>query len=236
MKKSGFTLAEVLITLGIIGVVAALTIPSLIAKHQRRALEAAFKKSYANFHNAFNLTMQDEPVLFDYDNMTNPAPPLAEAIFSKYTKLKNITAKQGSEFSKNARTYTKQKATIPRSTQNFRSPLASFILPDGSAVSISQNSGVTNVFMDTNGINKGPNAYGHDLFHFRISQTGVFSARTSEAEGLYDEDGKFLEYAPKTDLCSKASTSTINGAACTPFALSDTCPDDPSKTYWECLP
>ena len=31
MKKIGFTLAEVLITLGIIGIVAAMTIPTLIA-------------------------------------------------------------------------------------------------------------------------------------------------------------------------------------------------------------
>ena len=31
MKKSGFTLAEVLITLGIIGVVAALTAPALVS-------------------------------------------------------------------------------------------------------------------------------------------------------------------------------------------------------------
>lgn len=33
--KKGFTLAEVLITLGIIGVVASMTIPTLIAKHQK---------------------------------------------------------------------------------------------------------------------------------------------------------------------------------------------------------
>ena len=33
-KNSAFTLAEVLITLGIIGVVAAMTIPTLISKYQ----------------------------------------------------------------------------------------------------------------------------------------------------------------------------------------------------------
>ena len=35
-NKKGFTLAEVLITLGIIGVVAALTIPGLIANHRKK--------------------------------------------------------------------------------------------------------------------------------------------------------------------------------------------------------
>ena len=42
--KKGFTLAEVLITLGIIGVVAAATIPSLITAYQKRATESQLKK------------------------------------------------------------------------------------------------------------------------------------------------------------------------------------------------
>ena len=36
INKLAFTLAEILITLGIIGVVAALTIPALIVKHQKK--------------------------------------------------------------------------------------------------------------------------------------------------------------------------------------------------------
>ena len=42
--KKGFTLAEVLITLGIIGVVAAMTMPTLIQNHQKRSLEVATQK------------------------------------------------------------------------------------------------------------------------------------------------------------------------------------------------
>lgn len=38
--KKGFTLAEVLITLGIIGVVAAVTIPALVTTYQKRATES----------------------------------------------------------------------------------------------------------------------------------------------------------------------------------------------------
>ena len=43
--KIGFTLAEVLITLGIIGVVAAMTMPSLIHKFQNKVLETQYKKA-----------------------------------------------------------------------------------------------------------------------------------------------------------------------------------------------
>ena len=45
--RKGFTLAEVLITLGIIGVVAAITIPSLIQNNQKRVIEAKLKEDYS---------------------------------------------------------------------------------------------------------------------------------------------------------------------------------------------
>ena len=46
MKNTAFTLAEVLITLGIIGVVAALTLPALIANYQK---QVAWKKAEVDF-------------------------------------------------------------------------------------------------------------------------------------------------------------------------------------------
>ena len=49
---NAFTLAEVLITLGIIGVVAAMTLPSVINKFRAKALETGFKKSYSNISKA----------------------------------------------------------------------------------------------------------------------------------------------------------------------------------------
>lgn len=47
LKKRGFTLAETLITLGIVGIVAALTIPSLIASYQKKQTVVKLKKVYA---------------------------------------------------------------------------------------------------------------------------------------------------------------------------------------------
>lgn len=49
-----FTLAEVLITLGIIGVVAAVTIPSLIQKNQDLSTASKLKKVYSTLSNAYN--------------------------------------------------------------------------------------------------------------------------------------------------------------------------------------
>ena len=50
--RLGFTLAEVLITLGIIGVVAALTIPALMVKHQKKVFATKVKQTYSIVSNA----------------------------------------------------------------------------------------------------------------------------------------------------------------------------------------
>ena len=51
--KSSFTMAEVLITLGIIGIIAAMTLPALINKYQEVQFKSAYKKAYADLSNAF---------------------------------------------------------------------------------------------------------------------------------------------------------------------------------------
>ena len=46
-KKNAFTLAEVLITLAVIGVVSVLTIPNIISNYQNKVLATQLKKAYA---------------------------------------------------------------------------------------------------------------------------------------------------------------------------------------------
>ena len=54
-KYSGFTLAEVLITLGIIGIVAAMTLPSVINNSRNKQLEAGLKKAYSVIGQALDM-------------------------------------------------------------------------------------------------------------------------------------------------------------------------------------
>lgn len=54
-----FTLAEVLITLGIIGIVAALTMPSLIAKQKEKAIVTKLKKFYTSFSQAYQMAVNE---------------------------------------------------------------------------------------------------------------------------------------------------------------------------------
>ena len=55
-NAKGFTLAEVLITLGIIGVVAAMTLPSLINQYRVKQLRTAFMRSSSIIESALNQT------------------------------------------------------------------------------------------------------------------------------------------------------------------------------------
>lgn len=66
-NKKGFTLAEVLITLGIIGVVAALTIPGLIANHRKKVVEVRLKKFYSTFMNAIEMSQSENGDLSTWD-------------------------------------------------------------------------------------------------------------------------------------------------------------------------
>ena len=94
-RKQGFTLAEVLITLGIIGVVAALTLPSLIQKNNNKVVETRLKKFYSTMNQAIMMAEVDygdkkiwyEDVAgaeIDKDGNPVPGSSQAEKWFNKY--------------------------------------------------------------------------------------------------------------------------------------------------------
>ncbi|PWL80398.1 hypothetical protein DBY21_01910 [Candidatus Gastranaerophilales bacterium] len=56
---TGFTLAEVLITLGIIGIVAAMTLPSVIGKYQKKVTVERLKKVYTSLSQALIYSVKD---------------------------------------------------------------------------------------------------------------------------------------------------------------------------------
>ena len=55
LKSAAFTLAEVLVTLGIIGVVSAMTVPTLMQNYQRQSYVTQLHKTYNEFTQALSL-------------------------------------------------------------------------------------------------------------------------------------------------------------------------------------
>jgi len=68
--KFGFTLAEVLITLVIVGVIAALTIPTLVAGYKKSVVESRLKKMYSTLANAVKMSIvsNGDIIGWDYNN------------------------------------------------------------------------------------------------------------------------------------------------------------------------
>lgn len=94
--KKGFTLAEVLIVLGVIGIIAALTIPTLMSSYRQQVVTVRMQKFYSTFNQAIALSeikngpMQD----WQFSSLNNPTE--AVVFFEKYLKdyMKIISYKE----------------------------------------------------------------------------------------------------------------------------------------------
>ncbi len=196
--KYAFTLAEVLITLGVIGVVAALTLPSLIQDHKKQETSARLKKFYSamsqailfaekdNGTSAFEWTnidnFKDEDGNFDQQNLHDES----YAYWNKYLNpyMKTLRVERGVY---NAEDETKSKAT-------------KVYFADGSTAELNYGYCIDLLF-DTNGDRK-PNEYGRDRFVFFITTE---KSRTEGREHeLYKNQSFAASYLPMYNTREKA--------------------------------
>ena len=101
MKLNAFTLAEVLVTLGIIGVVAALTMPTLIANYRKQVTETRLEHFYSMINQGLKQSELDNGPAEDWDKVQENVdggngPNEAIDWFNKYL----------SKYVKNFRTHT----------------------------------------------------------------------------------------------------------------------------------
>ena len=182
--KKGFTLAEVLITLAIIGVVAALTIPVLVQKYQKNALYTHFMKTYNTLSSAFTASINKNGDMDDWEVIDGPEFLEKYLIpFVKYTKY----CEQGSECYDltSAKIIDGKQQAIPEGQE-----LPVWVLADGSDIvyfpdGVGEDSNgqlqAAMFMVDTNG-KKGPNIFGQDIFFFVIghNKVGGYLAITGE--------------------------------------------------------
>lgn len=95
MIKKGFTLAEVLITLGIIGVVAAMTMPTLIQSANDAKIGPELANAVSTLGNAIDNFMQDNnatslQVALLKENSENSANDLIKILTGKYVRSSGI--------------------------------------------------------------------------------------------------------------------------------------------------
>ena len=250
--KKGFTLAEVLITLAIVGIVAAMTIPTLVLNYQKKVLKNQLINKYALLQqqllyarNEYDVNFRKYCVEWDYDNAKFKHKDECLAIFNKYFKVVGKC-----EYKNKPRTYDlKKEAYID--VGGTAKP--KYLLSDGTCYDTTINSGRLGFSFDMNGPDKGPNALGHDIFSFwvndkdylePIKMTGYY---TEEELASAMENCEGNTSIPSSNSCiagneqngrpcTKNSSQKGNGLGCSWYALNDVCPDDETKGYWDCLP
>lgn len=206
-KKFGFTLAEVLVTLGIIGVVAALTIPSTIAKYQQEATVAKIQKAVTILNQAYRLSIAEvgEPD----DVISLGSEKYFDTYWRPYIKSIKECPRTTSGYtqcnykSRQPFLFANKKASDREFTRGG-DDRTTFFTPDGMLFIIHTGlNGSTTVYngimVDVNGP-QGPNRYGHDVFLLqRNIQRGII-----EPEG-YDQTD---------DEVNRNCSTTGNGNYC----------------------
>lgn len=86
LKRKAFTLAETLITLSIIGVIAALTVPTLVANSQEAGFRSAFLKNYSIISNAYIQSIRNGVPFWD-PNFSNQDNWMISPVYQQNPKL-----------------------------------------------------------------------------------------------------------------------------------------------------
>lgn len=148
--KKAFTLSEVLITLGIIGVVAAITLPTLVANYKEKVFVVSAKKNYSVLTNAINKWNEENGAIGDAsafwiseatdENLTfQLAKYLNAAKVCTYAKLRECGG--GYDIMQ----YKKINDGNGNTTQeNWISHGARIVLTDGTFVSLEAGKNITN--------------------------------------------------------------------------------------------
>ena len=207
-KLFAFTLAEVLITLGIIGVVAAMTMPALVAKYRSLVAVTQLKKMYSVISQAMVMSVPDG----DYNNIpiSDGGTPGATNFFNDYMKpqfkiiktcygkddscLGTIKDKSGKSmnlaatdriniitsdgYAINVDTWNSQDYTTIRSRYG---------------VNVNGTSPILVLYIDING-KKNPNIIGKDIFVFVLAEKGLKPAGSDADTDKIQEECKNTGY------------------------------------------
>ena len=172
VKAIAFTLAETLVVMGIIGVVAALTIPNLNQSTGNREKVAKLKKVYSNLEDAFGRATAvygpfEEWFLKDSDEKTR-STRLADRMTEFMKISKNCGYDGAGCFSSS---YKYLNGDVDVSPNAFDKNLK-FLLADGTALNFYAEATKGTIYVDIDGL-KGSNIRGKDYFLFNVYNTGV---------------------------------------------------------------
>ncbi len=208
-KAFAFTLAETLIVMGIIGVVAALTIPNLNSSTANKEKVAKVKKVYQNLTDAYGRMNAVYGRIDEWTthNSTIFGDRLSE--FMKTSKNCGLTLNTGGTCWTNSNTMFANNTAFQNIDSNS---YYKFVLADGTTVAISATTLGVNIYVDIDGPRKGPNKFGTDIFQFQAFYNSTATDTDLKPAGL-------TEFANSTAFAS--STCFTQGNGCTMWVITN---------------
>lgn len=201
-KKKGFTLAEVLITLGIIGVVASITIPVLMNNIQDAQFKTAYKKAYSVANQALQKATSE--------NLLVPASGEGDAtnhianFFAFMSEFKIAKQCINDDYQNCWDDGGEKFGLLWNSTGFPQHSLYTYAFIDNSGVAwCMYYYGYFAMFIDVNGF-KGPNQWGKDRFVLRtVNEQNAFASSGTPV--------KFGPYADNpSNICTGNKCATQN--------------------------
>ena len=183
-RKIAFTLAEVLITLGIIGVVAAMTMPSLIQHHREKAMVTSLEKFVSTISQAVDLYKADNECVDSIstcvsyiskgdENCENFAPIAAK--MNVIASVKNANKSTADWLPDKAYNYYgEEQEGIYGGVSKRNIGTCAYLLNDGTTFAVDINPTNFDIMVDVNG-KKLPNRVGQDIFPLLVGSDANFT-------------------------------------------------------------
>lgn len=203
LTKKAFTLAEVLITLGIIGVVASLTLPDIKQGVDAKANMAALQKTYSTLQQATNMAISEHenPIYWDMKDNSTPSINKVYSYYKPYFKMMRECPNQPGCWGYPTRYLNKTIYWNAHDTSWYQ---YAFTFTDGVSVLIDiypanqlQNNFGIDVnydaavfFVDVNS-EKNPNIIGKDIFAFVVTERGMVPAGMNNTDNCKSSGSGF---------------------------------------------
>ncbi len=186
-SRFAFSLAEVLITLGIIGVVAAMTIPTLISNYHKKSTVTQLKKTYSTISQAVRMSEAENGEVAGWYVESRKGVEFFDAYILPFLKCSKSEAPSGSLVYYTPGGQRETQLAIVRGGAAVYTLLsgAQIIVNNGAVVGVSANDGTSRLglMIDLNGYKTLPNKFGKDTFYITVnSARGVVFSYLNDGE------------------------------------------------------
>ncbi len=240
MRKA-FTMSEVLLTLGIIGVVASLTLPNLASGIQNKVLQTRLKRTYSELNQIATQFYAENEISFSEWASRQSVNDYARKFMSYFNGGRQVSTYTYADGDADV------SAKMPYVIRNLGGIRSSTIICDDGGF-WTNNSGELFFFnnpplsgengpvfcVDLNGMQR-PNTWGKDIFVFQFTQDGLVipmgqEHKTNPKENAMGWEQQF--FFTGQERCSPYADHPEKNVACAFYALQDVNPKNEKQSYW----